>query len=47
MYRFTRLLGQLYGAGISPILALKLISNSFNNFFYKKKMIEIKANLKA
>lgn len=47
MYRFTRLLGQLYGAGISPILALKLIGNSFSNFYYKKKMIEIKANLKA
>ncbi len=47
MYRFTRLLGQLYWAGINPILALKLISNSFTNFFYKKKAIEIKANLKA
>ncbi|MEI7563737.1 MAG: hypothetical protein WCJ39_09220, partial [bacterium] len=47
MYKFTRLLGQLYGAGISPILSLKLIGNSFTNFFYKKKMIEIKANLKA
>ena len=47
MYRFTRLLGQLYGAGINPILALKLIWDSFTNFFYKKKVIEIKSNLKA
>lgn len=47
MYRFTRLLGELYGAGISPVLALQLISDSFTNFFYKKKAIEIKSNLKA
>lgn len=47
MYRFTKLLAQLYGAGVSPIIALNLIKNSFNNFFYKKKMMEIKENLKA
>jgi type II secretory pathway component PulF len=47
MYRFSRLLGQLYGAGISPIISLQLMSNSFSNFFYKKKALEIKSNLKA
>ena len=47
MYKFTRLLGQLLEAGVSPILALKLIGNSFSNFFYKKKMFEIRNNLKT
>ncbi|MEI7563078.1 MAG: type II secretion system F family protein [bacterium] len=47
MYKFTRLLGQLFGAGVSPILALKLMGNSFSNFYYKKKMFEIRNNLKT
>lgn len=47
MYRFSRLLGQLYGAGISPVIALQLISNAFVNFFYKKKIIEIRHNLQS
>lgn len=47
MYKFTRLLGQLYGAGISPVISLKLMSNSFVNFFYKKKAREIRSNLQA
>ncbi|MCK9466844.1 MAG: type II secretion system F family protein [Candidatus Absconditabacterales bacterium] len=47
MYKFSRLLSQFYYAGISPILALKLISNIFENFEYKKKMIEIRKDLKA
>jgi type II secretory pathway component PulF len=47
MYKFTRLLGQLLGAGVSPILALKLMGNSFSNFFYRKKAFEIRNNLKT
>ncbi len=47
MYKFSRLLSQFYYAGISPILALKLIANIFENFEYKKKMIEIRKDLKA
>ncbi len=47
MYKFSRLLSQFYYAGISPILALKLLSNIFENFEYKKKMIEIRKDLKA
>lgn len=47
MYKFTRLLGQLLGAGVNPILALKLMGNSFSNFFYKKKAFEIRNNLKT
>ncbi|MCX6824654.1 MAG: type II secretion system F family protein [candidate division SR1 bacterium] len=47
MYRFSKLLSQLYSAGVSPILSLKLMGNTFTNFFYRKKVIEIKENLNA
>jgi type II secretory pathway component PulF len=47
MYKFTRLLGQLLSAGVSPILALKLMGNSFSNFFYRKKAFELRNNLKT
>jgi len=47
MYKFSRLLSQFYFAGINPILSLKLISNIFSNFEYKKKIIEIKKDLKS
>ncbi len=47
MYRFSKLLSQLYSAWVSPIIALKLMGNTFTNFFYKKKTIEIKENLNA
>ncbi|MFA7298291.1 MAG: type II secretion system F family protein [Candidatus Absconditabacterales bacterium] len=47
MYRFSKLLSQLYSAGVSPILSLKLMANAFTNFFYKKKVLEIKENLNA
>lgn len=47
MYRFSKLLSQLYSAGVSPILSLELIGNTFVNFFYRKKILEIKENLNA
>lgn len=47
MYRFTKILGQLYNAGVNPILSLKLMGNTFSNFFYKKKVMEIRENLNA
>ncbi len=47
MYRFSKLLSELYNAWVSPILSLELMSNTFNNFFYRKKMVEIKENLNA
>jgi len=47
MYRFAKLLSQLYSAWVSPILSLKLIGNTFTNFFYRKKIIEIRENLNA
>lgn len=47
MYRFSKLLSQLYSAWVSPILSLKLMGNTFTNFFYRKKVLEIKENLNA
>lgn len=47
MYRFSKLLSQLYSAWVSPILSLQLMANTFTNFFYKKKVMEIKENLNA
>jgi len=47
MYRFSKLLSQLYNAWVGPIIALQLMGNTFTNFFYRKKTLEIKENLKA
>lgn len=47
MYKFSKLLSQFYFAWISPVLSLKLIANIFENFEYKKKIIEIKKDLKS
>lgn len=47
MYKFSRLLSQFYFAWIGPVLSLKLIANIFENFEYKKKVIEIKKDLKS
>lgn len=47
MYKFSKLLSQLYNAWVSPIVSLKLMGNTFTNFFYRKKMMEIKENLNA
>ena len=47
MSRFTSLLGQFYEAGVSPVTSFKLLSTIFDNFSYKKKMVEIKNSLGA
>ncbi len=47
MYKFSNTLWQLYQAWVNPVLSLKLISNIFSNFHYKKKVIEIKRDLKS
>ena len=47
MYRFTRLLSQLYNAWVSPTISLKLMGKTFSNFFYRKKVMEIRGNLNA
>lgn len=47
MYRFSKLLSQLYKAWVRPILSLELMANTFTNFFYRQKAIEIKENLNS
>ena len=47
MSRFTSLLGQFYSAGVSPIISFKLLANIFENFSYRKKMVEIKNSITA
>ncbi|AHB41294.1 type II secretion system protein [candidate division SR1 bacterium RAAC1_SR1_1] len=47
MYRYSKLLGQLYSGGISPVVSLKLIANVFSNFHYKKKVLEIQSDMKS
>ncbi|MCF7835386.1 type II secretion system F family protein [Candidatus Gracilibacteria bacterium] len=47
MYRFCSLLSQFYQAGVNPVVSLKLMSRILTNFYYKKKMIEIKDDLGA
>lgn len=47
MYRYSKLLWQLYSGGISPVVSLKLIANVFSNFHYKKKVLEIQSDMKS
>jgi type IV pilus assembly protein PilC len=47
MSRFTSLLGQFYKAGVSPIISFKLLANIFDNFSYKRKMVEIRNSISA
>lgn len=47
MYRFCSLLSQFYQAWVNPVLSLKLMSRILTNFYYKKKMMEIKDDLWA
>lgn len=45
MYRFSKLLWQFYWAWVSPVMSLKLIADIFDNFYYKRKCINIKDDL--
>ncbi|MEI6426379.1 MAG: type II secretion system F family protein, partial [Candidatus Absconditabacteria bacterium] len=47
MYKFSTVLGQLYSGGISPVISLHLISEIFENYHYKKKVLEIESDLKS
>lgn len=47
MYRFSNLLSQFYEAGVSPVVSLKLLGNIFDNFLYKKKMVDVKSDLES
>jgi type IV pilus assembly protein PilC len=47
MYRFSKLLGQFYIAGLSVTVGLVLMKDIFQNFFYQKKALEIKEDLES
>ncbi len=47
MYRFSKLLWDFLHAGVNQIDAMTQIANIFDNFFYKKKAEDIKADLNA
>ena len=47
MYRFSNLLSQFYEAWVSPVVSLKLLGNIFDNFLYKKKMVDVKSDLES
>ena len=47
MSRFTSLLAQFYEAWVSPVISFKLLAWIFDNFHYKRKMIEIRNSINA
>ena len=47
MSRFTSLLGQFYEAWVSPVVSFKLLAWIFDNFHYKRKMIEVRNSINA
>ena len=47
MSRFASLLAQFYEAWVSPIVSFKLLASIFDNFHYKRKMIEIRNSINA
>ena len=47
MSRFTSLLAQFYEAWVSPVISFKLLAWIFDNFHYKRKMVEIKNSINA
>lgn len=47
MTKFTLLLAQFYEAWVSPIVSFKLLASIFDNFNYKRKMIEVRNSINA
>lgn len=47
MYRFAKLLGDFLRAGVDPLKSLAHIAKIFSNFFYQKKMVDVKNDLNA
>jgi len=47
MYKFANLLSQFYEAWVSPVVSLRLLSNIFDNFNYKKKMMDVRSDLES
>ena len=47
MSKFTQLLSQFYEAWVSPVISFKLLASIFDNFHYKRKMVEIRNSINA
>lgn len=47
LYRFSKLLGDFYKAGVSPTVALEQIAAIMANYHYKKKVLDIRRDLEA
>ena len=47
MSRFTSLLAQFYEAWVSPVVSFKLLASIFDNFHYKRKMVEVRNSINA
>lgn len=47
MYRFSKNFTDFYKAWVSPVIALDHIGAIFANFFYKRKIREVKKNLES
>ena len=45
MYRFSKLLSDFYRAGVSPVDALSQMANIFENYHFKKKMVDMRSDL--
>lgn len=45
--KFASLLSQFYSAWVSPVVSFKLLANIFDNFHYKRKMVEIRNSINA
>ena len=44
-YRFSKLLWDFYSAWLSPLVSLDQIANIFQNYHYKKKILDVKKDL--
>jgi len=44
-YRFSKLLWDFYNAGLSPLVAFDQIANIFQNYHYRKKILDVKKDL--
>lgn len=47
MSKFTTLLSQFYLAWVSPVVSFKMLWDIFDNFQYKKKMVEIRNSISS
>jgi len=46
-YRFSKLLWDFYSAWLSPLVSLNQIANIFQNYHYRKKILDVKKDLEV